>query len=303
VSETTVLRRVQRLRDSGDLVMIGVPDPLRCGFGQPVLVQFRTAPGSAGQVARAVAERSDVRFVTLVTGKNDVICEFIVPDRRHLSRILLSEITELGEILGTTTEVVLRTFKTRDEWSRELLPNDGAGLSLDSAKKYSAGSKSPKMDPLDLALMAALGVDGRRSYVDLSNDLGLSETTLARRLNALVATRRLSFATLVDPQTLGFELEIFLHLRVDHSALESIAALLAARPEVRYASATAGYSDLTCEAIFRDIDALYNFMTNTLGQLKGVRDVEVDIELETVKRAFRYPLFGGDDTRNSAVSR
>ena len=84
-----------------------------------------------------------------------------------------------------------------------------------------------------MSLIAGFGSDGRRSYADLSQELGLSETTIARRVNALVADRRMYFVTLVDPRSLGFELEVLLHLRVDLSALESLADALAGRPEVR----------------------------------------------------------------------
>ncbi len=301
VSETTVLRRVQRLRERGDLVIVGVPNPVRCGLGQPVLVQLRTAPGSTARVARGLAERADVRFVAQVTGGRDIICEVIVPHRRDLTRLLFQEVGELGDVLSTTTEVVLKTFKTRDQWSQELL----AGAVIPQpvpAVRRTPEAKARKMDEMDAALIAALAEDGRRSFVDLSQDLGLSETAVSRRLATLVAGGMLSFATLVAPPALGFELEVFLHLRVELSAIDSVAEVLASRPEVRYASATAGNSDLICEAVLRDNDALYTFLTDTLGRLKGVRDVDVDIELETIKRASRYPLFRRPPAGTSAPS-
>jgi DNA-binding Lrp family transcriptional regulator len=293
VSETTVLRRVQRLRDSGVLVILGAPDPLRSGTGQPVLVQFRTTPGAAARVAKLLAERADIRFVALLTGGIDVICEFLAPDHRYLSQVLLHELPDTGEIISTTTEVVLRTFKTGDQWSFGLLTGDDASALRAPEERPESAAKSPRMDHLDIAIIAAMGADGRRSYADLSAELGLSETAIARRVSALMAHRKLYFVTLVDPRVLGFELEVLLHLRVDRSELEPIAQDLASRAEVRYLSATAGYSDLACEAVFRDTDALYNFMTHTLGSLTGIRDVEAAVELETVKRAFRYPLFAG----------
>jgi DNA-binding Lrp family transcriptional regulator len=289
VSESTAMRRVQRLRESGNLLIIGVPDPLRADLGQPVLVHLRTQPGQTAAVAEAVAGRTDVRFVTLVSGRSDIICELVVRDREHLSRIVLADLAEHGAIVSSRTSMVLKTFKTRDEWSQELLP--GSADRPRGPVVPVPTEKPAKMDHLDMALIAALSQDGRRSFVDLSGDLGLSETAVSRRLNALLASRQLSFATLVNPVLLGFGLEAFLHLRVELSDLESVAVALAGRPEIRYVSATAGYSDVICEAVFRDNEALYDFLTRHLGMLKGVRDVEVDIELTTIKRVFRHPLF------------
>jgi DNA-binding Lrp family transcriptional regulator len=290
VSETTVLRRVQRLRETGALVVVAAPDALLCGFGQPVLLEFRTAPGEATELAKKLAMRADVRFVALLTGRSDVMCELVVPDRRYLTRVLMHEIPEYGAVLGTTTHVVLKTFKTGDQWSRGLL-DAGGGSDEQRELRATSSEKDVRLDEMDMRLLAALGQDGRRSYADLSQDLGLSETAIGRRVAALTSSRRLYFVAMVEPRALGFEVEVLVHLRVQLGHLEDVATSLAALPPVRYVSATTGSSDLVFEAIFQDNAALYEFLTETLQPLAGVREIEVDLVLEAVKRAFRYPLF------------
>jgi DNA-binding Lrp family transcriptional regulator len=289
VSESTVMRRLQRLRSSGELVVIGIIDAQRCGLGRPVLVQLRTEPSRTLEVAQAVAARTDVRFLTVVSGRSDIICELIVRDRRHLATTLLQEMAKIEGISSTSTAAVLRTYKTRDEWSRGLLPDSVPATA--PAMSSDVGLKAPKMDDLDLALINALGQDGRRSYVDLANELGLSERAVARRVSTLLAGKQLGFATFVDPSALGFEVEAFLRLRVDLASADTVATLLASHTEIRYVSVTAGYHDIVCEAVLHDNDALHEFMTGTLGNLRGVRDLEIDLELHTMKRSFRQLKF------------
>jgi DNA-binding Lrp family transcriptional regulator len=301
VSETTVLRRVQRLRETGALVVVAAPDALLCGFGQPVLLEFRTAPGEATELAKKLAMRADVRFVALLTGRSDVMCELVVPDRRYLTRVLMHEIPEYGAVLGTTTHVVLKTFKTGDQWSRGLL-DAGGGSDEQRELRATSSEKDVRLDEIDMRLLAALGQDGRRSYADLSQDLGLSETAIGRRVAALTSTRRLYFVAMVEPRALGFEVEVLVHLRVQLGHLEDVATSLAALPPVRYVSATTGSSDLVFEAIFQDNAALYEFLTETLQPLAGVREIEVDLVLEAVKRAFRYPLFVPDPRASAQPS-
>jgi DNA-binding Lrp family transcriptional regulator len=300
VSETTVLRRVQRLRETGALVVVAAPDALLCGFGQPVLLEFRTAPGQATALAEKLAMRADVRFVALLTGRSDVMCELIVPDRRYLTRVLNHEIPAYGSVMGTTTHVVLKTFKTGDQWSRGLLDADGG--STEQQEVRGSAENPARLDEMDMRLLAALGHDGRRSYADLSHELGLSETAIGRRVVALTSSRRLYFVAMVEPTTLGFEVEVLVHLRVEHGHLEDVATNLASLSPVRYVSATTGFSDLVFEAIFRDNAALYEFLTETLQELDGVREIEVDVVLESVKRAFRYPLFVPEEERASVTS-
>jgi DNA-binding Lrp family transcriptional regulator len=309
VSESTVMRRLQRLRSSGEFIVTGTIDAQRCGLGQPVLVQLRTEPGSTVRVAQTVAARTDVRFLAIVTGRTNIVCQLMVRDRHHLATTLLHELSRIDGITSISTAAVLRTYKTRDEWSQVLLP--GPPPTAEPQSKPGAGLKAPKMDHLDMALINALGEDGRRSYVDLANELGLSESAVARRLSLLLAGKRLSLVALVNPLALGFEVEVFLGLRVDLGAAETVATMLSRRSEIRYVSVTAGYSDIACEAVLRDNDALHEFMTTTLGNIRGIRDVAIDLELQTLKRSFRNLNFhtgadspavdwSGADTRDLA---
>jgi DNA-binding Lrp family transcriptional regulator len=303
VSETTVLRRVQRLRDSGSLVVVAAPDALRCGFGQPVLLQFRTVTGEAPKLAEHLAERADVRFVALLAGRNDVMCELVVPDRGYLARVLMQELPDYGSVLGTTTEVVLKTFKTSDQWSRGLLDGDAVSSAPVLPKPAESVERGEKLDDMDMRLLAALGSDGRRSYADLSSELGLSETAIARRVTALTSTNRLYFIAMVEPGALDFALEVIVHLRVELARLEAVAAALATLTPVRYVSATTGFSDLVFEGVFRDNSALYEFLTQTLQEIDGIREIEVDVVLESVKRAYRYPLFRPALTSKDSTSK
>ena len=284
-SETTVQRRLQRLRSSGAIVVIGVVDAQMCGLGDPALVYLTTEPRATLRVAHTLAARPDVRFVCIVNGHNDIVCELIVRDRTHLANVLLVELSAIDGVRSTSTAMVLRTYKTRDDWSRDLLTD--AGIEPDGQDGREAGSRHRPLDDLDQQLITALREDGRRSYVDLAAELGISETAVARRLRTLTHAGQLGVTALVDPLIMGFGVEGFLHFKIDPSRIESVARFLARRREVRYLSATAGRSDLTCEAIFRDNTSLHEFITGVIGDVMGIREIEVDLELQTIKRAFR----------------
>lgn len=284
-SQTTVQRRLQRLRGSGAIVVIGVVDTRKCGLGEPVLVYLTTEPRATVRVAHTLAARPDVRFVCIVNGHSDIICELIVRDRTHLANVLLVQLSAIDGVRSTSTAIVLRTFKTRDDWSRDLLAD--AGQDAPEHDTREAGYSHRPLDDQDQLLIAALQEDGRRSYVDLAAELGISETAVARRLRVLMEAGQLGVTALVDPLIMGFGVEGFLHFKTDPSRIESVARFLSRRREVRYLSATAGRSDLTCEAIFRDNTSLHEFLTGVIGDVMGIREIEVDLELQTIKRAFR----------------
>ena len=284
-SETTVQRRLQRLRSSGAIAVIAVVDAQLCGLGDPALVYLTTEPRATLRVAHTLAARPDVRFVSIVNGHDDIVCELIVRDRTHLANVLLVELSVIDGVRSTSTAIVLRTYKTRDEWSRGLLADTGKDALDHDARE--AGFRPRPLDDLDRLLIAALREDGRRSFVDLAAELGISETAVARRHRALIEAGQLGVIALVDPLIMGFGVEGFLHFKIDPSRIESVARFLSRRREVRYLSATAGHSDLSCEAIFRDNTSLHEFITGVMGDVMGIREIEVDLELQTIKRAFR----------------
>lgn len=282
-SESTVARRAQRLIEQGVLRIAAVTDPGRAGFGYPVLVQLKCG-AAAPKVADILADRADARFLALVTGTFDIVMELVVPSRRYLANVLLNELTAIEGIGETTTESVIRNFKTSYDWSRDLL-----GKAADELERGFSATAVPDgvstLDPVDLQLVQLLSEDGRRSFADLAAQLGISESVARRRVHSMCAGGSMSFATFVAPELLGYDVELFCWLRVDLARLEEIASTLATLPEVRYLSATSGYSDLICEIILRSQDDLYDFSTNTLAGLNGVRTINFALELQTVKRA------------------
>jgi len=284
-SDSTVARRAQRLLESKAVRVVGVADPLRCGYGYPVLVQIRCTVGAAPAVARSLASRPDVRFVALITGSFDIVLELIVSSQRHLARVLLKELNYVPGITSTTTENVLRHHKLSHYWSQDLL-DDTALAVLQPQPEPALDSVPRRADQLDMRLLELLGVDGRRSVAELAARLDITESMARRRLEALTGDGRARFATVVQAQTLGYDVELFVWLSVDLGHLEEIVDRLRARREVRYLSVTAGYSDLACEVILRDADDLYRFNTQVLGSLPGIRSVELGLELQTVKRAY-----------------
>lgn len=285
MSESTVARRAQRLFDSGRARIVGVPDPARCGFGTPVVVHLRCVPGAARAVAEELAARPDTRLVALLSGNTDVVAELISDDRAHVNRMLHTDIPKLAGVTEVSADWVLKTFKIGFDWARQVLGSSADRLA--TADPVRIGPEPPDLDPVDLDLVAALSEDGRLSYADLADRLEISESMAARRLSDLITTGCITFSPLIDPAILGYDVEVLIRLRVQLSHLEEVAKLLCESDAVRYLSATTGPSDLVCEAVLPGTDALYAFLTRTLADLPGIRDVETSVELTSLKRSYR----------------
>jgi DNA-binding Lrp family transcriptional regulator len=284
-SESTVARRARAMMAAGIVRTTAVAVPLRCGLGYPVLVLCRVEPDATVQAATELAKRADARFLVHVTGRVDLVAELIVTSRHQLATVLLHELPTIPGLVQATAEHVLRTFKTSYDWSRPLLEQCVA-LPDPALIDVRAAAEPITLDDIDLGLIDLLREDGRQSYQDLASAMGISESAARRHVDQLIGTGCVVPVTLVDPTFFGYGIEALVFIRVDLSRLEEVAEALVARPEVRYLSATSGQSDLAAEVILRSEEDLYDFRTSVLGRMKGIRQIDVALELRTVKRAY-----------------
>lgn len=289
-SETTVARRAQRLADAGLVRVVGVVDVLRCGFGVPVLTRLRTDPAAVDDVAAAVAARSDARFVTIVTGGWDVVSEHVLPSRRATHQLLAHDLPAIPGVRDVASGTVLRSFAAAHDWNPGLL--DPAAEQLLRPKlppPFESGAsfaEPAQLDQTDLALIAELIDDGRRTYTELAATLGVNETTIARRLDSLVDRGCIRFRTLAEPTLLGFDLEVMVWLTVPPARLEAAGTSLADHPAVKYLVATSGDTQLAGRVALANHEDLYRFTVDGLGGVDGIATAVVTPELETLKRSW-----------------
>nr|WP_319949642.1 Lrp/AsnC ligand binding domain-containing protein [Streptomyces halobius] len=75
-----------------------------------------------------------------------------------------------------------------------------------------------------------------------------------------------------------------LWLSVPPCALVSVAEALADHPEVAFAAATTGPTNLVATVVCHDVRALYAYLTTQVGALRAVRATETVPLLRSVKR-------------------
>lgn len=289
-SESTVLRRVAQLTESGQLRVIGVVDVLRCGLGVPVLIRFRCRPGMAGKVAEAIAARPETRYVSVVTGSSDCAAEVVLPTYEDIARLQHLDLPIAKHVLDYETLAVMRTFTSNHDWDSGVLDAsavaDLRGKDVRPFEEQLWERPPERLDELDLAVIAALGEDGRMSFKELSRQVGSSESTVARRVDSLVRRGCLRFRTLAEPAILGFAVEFMLWLSVLPSKLDEAGRKLAAHPSTKYLSATTGRFNLVGQIVLRHYGELYSHTTDVVGSLPGLGAADVTLQVSTLKRAW-----------------
>ncbi|MGH8260308.1 MAG: Lrp/AsnC family transcriptional regulator [Steroidobacteraceae bacterium] len=151
-----------------------------------------------------------------------------------------------------------------------------------------------KLDRLDARIIAALQRDGRRTVVDLAEEIGLSGTPCARRVRQLEAAGIIrGYTAIIDPGRLGLTVQAFVQVKLMQHTDENIAQFrraLDALEEVVSCYATTGEYDFLLQVVAPDLERLSNIVLRSLLKIPSVRDVHSSIVLETVKHSPRLPL-------------
>jgi DNA-binding Lrp family transcriptional regulator len=285
VSDQTVARHYRRLSESMHLRVHGLIRAPLVGWVD-WMVRLQTTPGGAGTIAEALARRPDTRWVRLYSGGTEVVCSLQARTAEQRNTLFLHGLPGSRRVVQITAQSVLHVFSPV-AWSvtaRALSAAQLAKLDRGADREHSDGAAA-RLRPEDEPLLRALAFDGRTTNADLATQTHWHESTVRRRIEELRCSGLLYFDVDCDESMFGLSLTTMIWLSVEAAHLETVGRMLATHPEVPFAAATTGTTNLVVSATFRDSGHLYDYLTGSLAALPGVRSVETSPVIRTIKRA------------------
>ncbi|HMO75459.1 MAG TPA: Lrp/AsnC family transcriptional regulator [Sphingopyxis sp.] len=141
------------------------------------------------------------------------------------------------------------------------------------------------MDRLDWKIIDALERDGRKSFADLGETVGLSKSPCWTRVRSLEEQGIIrGYAARLDPVALGLEVQSFVEVRISLNAHADFEAAVMAHPAVVECHTTAGDSDYMLKVFARSVDHLDELLRYDLSKLPGVHRLATVVCLKTIKR-------------------
>jgi DNA-binding Lrp family transcriptional regulator len=279
-TDRTVARRYARLRATGRVRVVGVPNASQLGLTE-WFVRLRCAPDTATRVADALAQRADTSWVSLTSGGTEITCITRTRDRDETDSLLLRKLPRTPRITSVSAHCMLRAVAGTHGW-----PGHTTALTEAEVEQLRwTASEADGPAELDERLLPVLAEDGRADHPTLARATGWSESTVRRRLDQLRRNNMLYFDVDVDPLLIGYASETILWLTVAPAALGTVAEALSTHQEIAYAAATTGPSNLVAFAVCRDNSALYDYLATRLGALPGLQRVESAPVIRRTKRS------------------
>ncbi|MDP9868901.1 MULTISPECIES: Lrp/AsnC family transcriptional regulator [Streptosporangium] len=283
VSDQTIARRYRRLRSQGVLRIVGVPPANYVAHGR-WLLRLRCAPGAAQSVAATLARRPDTAWVQIVSGGTELLCIARTRSQVESEQLLLAGLPRGNRVVAIAAHSVLHTYygsPGRIRSLEALSPEEVQRLSPEPAPEI---DDIQPLDPGDQQLLDILARDGRAGHAELAAATGWSQSTVGRRLDHLRGIGVLHYYAEFDLSYVGFHTAARLWATVAPAELVATGQALAGHPEVVFAAATTGPTNLAVQVVCRNSRELYRYLTERVAALKSIGHVETAPIVQNVKR-------------------
>ncbi|MDI2132099.1 Lrp/AsnC family transcriptional regulator [Yinghuangia seranimata] len=301
-------RRWRRLVSDGRAWVTAHPHPefVCAANGGIALVEITAERRAAEGLAARLAHDAAAVSVDVATGGRDLLVTVMTARLEELLHYVQHRFAALPGVVSTRTHVVTAVYADGGGWRLRALDATQRGRLTASAPTQPVSQPVPygqarvaEPGPGDADLVRALGVDGRATHTDLAARTGTSATTVARRMQRLVASGTVRLRCEVAQPESGRPVGVTLWLRVPPARLASVARELAVHPDVRMCAAVAGTANLVLRLWLPGVAEIPAFEAELLDRFRGVDVVERALTLRPVKRLGR--LLDGRGRAEAAV--
>ena len=142
------------------------------------------------------------------------------------------------------------------------------------------------LDKMDLRILRELAADGRLSWRELSERIGLSLTPTLRRVHKLEKEGFIKgYAAQLDETKLIGDLNVFVAVTLvnqSETAIKRFEKEIMVAPEVMSCFTMTGDADFILRVVVADMGSYQSFLTRTLTRIPGVEHIRSSFALKTV---------------------
>jgi Lrp/AsnC family transcriptional regulator, regulator for asnA, asnC and gidA len=118
VSEATVRARIEGLRTSGILQIVGLTDPGNMGFGVMAMIGVQAA-SDLGLIAEQVSTWPETTYVVISAGSYDLLVEEVCRDNADLLRIA-EQLRAVPGVRSTESFIYISRHKLNYAWAHDV---------------------------------------------------------------------------------------------------------------------------------------------------------------------------------------
>ena len=154
------------------------------------------------------------------------------------------------------------------------------------------------LDKLDRQILRSLQADGRATYDQIAEAVGLSASAVLRRVRRLEDSGVIDrYVSLVQPEAVGLGLTAYLNVRLEkhteshkRNPMDLFRASVQTWPEVVECAALTGEMDFLLRVVVADMAHYRRFVMESLLKHPSVQDCKTSFVLDRVKATTALPV-------------
>jgi DNA-binding Lrp family transcriptional regulator len=150
---------------------------------------------------------------------------------------------------------------------------------------------SYKADSVDRAIVDFLIQDGRMSCTEIARRIGhVSERSVRYRIDRMVKGGVIRVGAVVSPKAVGFPVTADVFIDVEPGHIMDVARKLVEFESVSYVACSTGETDVSIQIVARNNDELYDFVTQAIAQVPGVRKTTTVLLPVILKDVYQWSI-------------
>ncbi len=145
-----------------------------------------------------------------------------------------------------------------------------------------------KLDRTEKRVMELLQKDGRMSFVDMAEEVGVTEGTIRRKFYRLINEGIIHIAGISDPYKIGFKSPVIIALNCNPGKTKGVAEQIAKLQPLYYVGLTTGDFDIIVKGIFPSNEELSRFILEELSIIEGIQEINTSLLLRVFKQSFEW---------------
>jgi Lrp/AsnC family transcriptional regulator for asnA, asnC and gidA len=148
-----------------------------------------------------------------------------------------------------------------------------------------------EIDEIDLSIVNLLMEDGRMPASEVARVLGgVSERAVRYRIERMVEGNLVRISAIVNPKMFGYSIIADVWLEVEAASILEVARKVTEFECVSYVACAIGESDVSIQVFARDNVEVYQFVTEVIGKIPGVRKTTISIVPIVLKDVYQWHI-------------
>lgn len=261
ISEVTVAKKIDAMLSNGVIAIKGIPNPVRMGYLASAVIGLKVDLKKIDDVCARLTDNIHINLVVTCFGRFDILLIVYFLEWQKLQDFIREELTKIKGINHVETYLISGAVKRYNG----------------KKKNVTIGNNPFPIDDIDQQLIQELGRNGRPSYADIASKLGISISTVSRRVASLLKNDLMEIVAIPNPLKLGYSVSGFVMLRTELLKVNIICDQLSHFPEVHLVMRLMNDYDVLFGVNTTDAEALYDFFKNKIANIDGILSSETFI--------------------------